>query len=67
VEGSQESSGYERLGGKKLSLMDVVAQSVGFMGPVYSAAFLIPLIAGVSASGKGAGVATPFAVLLAAI
>ena len=24
--------GYERLGAKKLSLVDVVAQSVGFMG-----------------------------------
>jgi amino acid transporter len=37
------------------------------MGPVFSAAFLIPLIAGVGASGKGAGIATPFAVLVAAI
>lgn len=59
--------GYERLGAKKLSLVDVISQSVGFMGPVFSAAFLIPLIAGFSASGKGAGVATPFAVLLAAV
>ncbi len=58
---------YERLGGKKLSLVDVVAQSVGFMGPVFSAAFLIPLIAGYNATGKGAGDATPFAVILAAI
>ncbi|MGZ4151227.1 MAG: APC family permease [Actinomycetota bacterium] len=66
--GSEEREfGYERLGAKKLSLIDVIAQSVGFMGPVFSAAFLIPLIAGFSASGKGAGVATPFAVLLAAI
>jgi amino acid transporter len=59
--------GYERLGEKKLSLVDVIAQSVGFIGPVFSAAFLIPLIAGFSASGKGAGVATPFAVILAAV
>jgi amino acid transporter len=59
--------GYERLGGRRLSLIDVVAQSVGFMGPVFSAAFLIPLIAGFGAAGKGAGVATPFAVILAAI
>ena len=58
---------YERLGAKKLSLVDVVAQSVGFMGPVFSAAFLIPLIAGLGAAGKGAGVATPFAVLLSAV
>ncbi len=64
---SGQELGYERLGAKRLSLVDVVAQSVGFMGPVFSAAFLIPLIAGFSASGKGAGVATPFAVLLAAV
>jgi hypothetical protein len=38
---------YERLGGKKLSLIDVLAQSVGFIGPVFSAAFIIPLIIGV--------------------
>ena len=44
---------YERLGGKKLSLVDVLAQSVGFMGPVFSAAFIIPLIIGVNASGRG--------------
>jgi amino acid transporter len=59
--------GYERLGEKRLTLVDVIAQSVGFMGPVFSAAFLIPLIAGFSASGRGAGVATPLAVLLAAV
>jgi amino acid transporter len=59
---------YERLGGKKLTLIDVIAQSVGFMGPVFSSAFLIPAIAGIiSATGKGAGVAAPLAVLLAAI
>ena len=63
-EGQQD---YERLGAKRLRLVDCISQSVGFMGPVFSAAFLIPLIAGVSASGKGAGVATPLAVLLAAI
>jgi amino acid transporter len=63
---STDTTGYERLGEKKLKLTDAIAQSVGFMGPVFSAAFLIPLIAGLSASGKGAGIATPFAVLLAA-
>jgi amino acid transporter len=63
-----DETGYERLGAKKLSLVDVVAQSVGFMGPVFSAAFLIPLIVGViSPSGKGAGVAAPLSVLLAAV
>lgn len=59
-------TGYERLGSKKLRLIDVISQSVGFMGPVFSAAFLIPLIAGFSASGKGAGIAAPFAVIVAA-
>lgn len=63
-----DGTGYERLGGAKLSLVDVVAQSVGFMGPVFSAAFIIPLIVGIiSATGKGAGVAAPLSVLLAGI
>ncbi len=58
---------YERLGGKKLSLIDVLAQSVGFMGPVFSAAFIIPLIIGVNASGRGAGTSAALAVLIAAV
>ncbi len=58
---------YERLGGKKLSLIDVLAQSVGFMGPVFSAAFIIPLIIGVNASGRGAGTSAALAVLIAGI
>ncbi|HEX9520303.1 MAG TPA: APC family permease [Streptosporangiaceae bacterium] len=59
---------YERLGAKLLSLPDVVAQSVGFMGPVFSSAFVIPLVVGViSASGKGGGVASPLSVLIAAV
>ena len=46
--------------GRKLSLVDVVAQSVGYMGPVFSIAFLVPLIVGlISVTGKGAGVAAP--------
>jgi len=58
----------QQLGGKrKLTLLDAVAQSVGFMGPVFSIAFLVPLLVGLNASGKGAGVAAPLAVLLAAI
>jgi amino acid transporter len=65
--GSSEPA-YERLGAKILSLPDVIAQSVGFMGPVFSAAFVIPLVAGViSASGKGGGVASPLSVLIAAV
>jgi amino acid transporter len=63
----QTETGYERLGGKKLGLVDVVAQSVGFMGPVFSAAFIIPAIVGANAAAKGAGVAAPLAVVLAAI
>ncbi len=59
---------YERLGAKILSLPDVIAQSVGFMGPVFSSAFVIPLVVGViSASGKGGGVASPLSVLIAAV
>ena len=59
---------YERLGAKVLSLPDVIAQSVGFMGPVFASAFVIPLVVGViSASGKGGGVASPLSVLIAAV
>ena len=59
---------YERLGAKVLTLPDVIAQSVGFMGPVFSSAFVIPLVVGViSASGKGGGVASPLSVLIAAV
>ena len=65
--GGDVGEGYERLGGKKLSLVDVLAQSVGFMGPVFSAAFIIPLIIGVNAAARGAGTSAPLAVLLAAI
>lgn len=58
---------YERLGAKRLSLIDVLAQSVGFIGPVFSSAFIIPLIIGVNAAAKGAGTSAPLAVLLAAV
>jgi amino acid transporter len=65
---AKSTSESERLGAKRLSLPDVIAQSVGFMGPVFSAAFLIPLVAGlISASGKGGGIASPISVILAAI
>ena len=47
--------------------MDAVAQSIGFIGPVFSIAFLVPLLVGLNASGKGAGAAAPLSVLLAAI
>jgi amino acid transporter len=57
------------LGGKrKLTLIDTIAQSVGLMGPVFSIAFLVPLLVGIeAASGNGAGAAAPLAVVIAAI
>ena len=56
-----------RLGKGNLSLPDAVAQSVGYMGPVFSGTFFIPIIAGLSLTGRGAGIATPFAILLTAV
>ena len=53
--------------GKSLSLIGVVAQSIGFLGPVFSAAFLLPSVAGLGFSGKGAGVASPIAMIIAAL
>jgi len=61
------TEGYERLGAKKLSLIDVLAQSVGFMGPVFVSAFVIPLMFGFNAAGRGAGTSAGLAVLLSAI
>ena len=57
------------LGGKRqLKLIDVIAQSVGLMGPVFSIAFLVPLVVGLtSASGNGAGSAAALSVLIAAV
>ena len=58
----------ERLGTGKLRLPDVVAQSVGFMGPVFSSAFVIPLVIGIgSATGQGGGLASPLSVIIAAV
>lgn len=58
---------YERLGEGRLSFVDVVAQTVGFMGPVFGAILLLSLVVGANNAGKGAGVATPIAILIAAI
>jgi amino acid transporter len=58
---------YERLGAKRLSLIDVLAQSVGFMGPVFVAAFVIPLMFGFNAAQRGSGTSTTLAILLSAI
>lgn len=56
------------LGGKrKLRLLDTIAQSVGLMGPVFSIAFLVPLLVGINASGNGAGGAASLAVVIAAV
>ena len=57
----------ERKLGKGNLTVVCVAQWVGFIGPVGSAAFFIPVIAGLSATGQGAGVATPLSILLAGI
>jgi amino acid transporter len=48
-----------------LSRPGVLAQSIGFMGPVFSVAALLPLIVGLSATGRGAGAATPIAIVIA--
>ncbi|MFD1538921.1 APC family permease [Nonomuraea guangzhouensis] len=50
-----------------LSLLGVLTQSIGFLGPVFSIAALMPLVVGLSATGRGAGVATPAAILIAAV
>ena len=55
------------LGRARVSMTGVLAQSVGFMGPVFSVASLLPLIVGLSATGRGAGVATPVAIIIAGI
>src|ERR1700684_1269545 len=57
------------LGGKrKLTLIDTIAQPVGLMGPVFSIAFLVPLVVGIiSATGQGAGNAASLSVLIAAV
>ena len=64
------SGDTQRLGGSgpKLSVLDVVAQSIGFLGPVFSMAFLVPLVVGlISVTGQGAGTAAPLALLVAGL
>jgi amino acid transporter len=64
------AAGPTQLGGsgRKLTLVDVVAQSVGFMGPVFSIAFLVPLVMGIiSATGNGAGITAPLSIAIAAV
>lgn len=54
-------------GRAKITMSGVLAQSVGFMGPVFSVATLLPLVVGLSATGRGAGVATPVAIIIAGL
>lgn len=58
---------YEQLGETKLTFVDVIAQSFGFMGPVFGAILLLVTVVGVNNAGKGAGLATPVAIIIAAI
>lgn len=51
----------------RLTLIGVLTQSIGFMGPVFSVAALLPLVVGLSATGRGAGTATPIAIAIAGI
>lgn len=64
---SAAGGGKQQLGEHHLSVVDAIAQSAGFMGPVFSSALLIPLVVGAGAAGKGAGVATPIAIIIAAV
>jgi amino acid transporter len=58
---------YEELGKAGLGFIDVIAQSFGFMGPVFGAILLLVAVVGANNAGKGAGLATPLAIIVAAI
>ncbi len=58
---------YEKLGETKLTFVDVIAQAFGFMGPVFGAILLLVTVVGANNAGKGAGLATPVAIIIAAI
>lgn len=58
---------YEKLGETKLSFVDVISQAFGFMGPVFGAILVLVLVVGANFSGKGAGLASPVAIIIAAI
>jgi len=51
----------------RITLLGALTQSIGFMGPVFSIAALLPLIVGESATGRGAGAAAPVAILIAGL
>ena len=65
-DGMGTESDVETLGKGQLTLLDVIAQSIGFIGPVFASAFFISTIAGASFTGKGAGIAAPISIILAA-
>lgn len=67
VSQTEGTAAPEELGEHRLSIFDAVAQSIGFMGPVFGMAFLTFLVAGAGNAGKGAGAATPLAILFALI
>lgn len=62
-----QAGGGEKLGKGNLTLLDVIAQSIGFIGPVFAAAFFIPTIVGASLNGKGAGLASPVSIIIAMV
>jgi amino acid transporter len=64
---AEEKVEYEKLGKAGLSFVDVIAQSFGFMGPVFGAILLLITVVGANNAGKGAGLATPLAIIVAAI
>ena len=62
-----QAGGGEKLGKGNLTLLDVIAQSIGFIGPAFAAAFFIPTIVGASLNGKGAGLASPVSIIIAMV
>ncbi|WP_170301431.1 APC family permease [Saccharopolyspora hirsuta] len=54
------------VGAQKLTYVDAIAQSVGFLGPVFSGSILLILLVE-GASGKTAGAAAPLSVLMATL
>lgn len=64
---ASEEIRYEKLGETRLSFIDVIAQSVGFMGPVFGAILLLVTVVGANNAGKGAGLASPVAIIIAAV
>lgn len=64
---AEEKVDYEKLGKAGLGFVDVIAQSFGFMGPVFGAILLLITVVGANNAGKGAGLATTLAIIVAAI